>query len=81
MAIDRARYLDEREVKQFIGYLEKRFSTREYRKQAKLLTRASDRSSGGRSVESLRRWSDSKKIDLSLFAVYRRIKKSYKSVR
>ncbi len=72
---------DEREAKQLIGYLEKRFSTREYRKQAKLLTRATDRAAGRQSVETLKRWSESKKIDLSLFAVYRRMKKSCKGVR
>jgi len=71
---------DENEAGQFIGYLEKRFSTREYRKQEKLLSRARVKTRDGRRLEMLSRWSESKKIDLSLFAVYRRMKRSYKSV-
>ena len=73
---------DEGDAKQLITYLEKRFSTREYRKQEKLLSRARDRRPPAeRNVQFLSRWSESKKIDLSLFAIYRRMKKSYRSVK
>lgn len=71
---------DEGEARQLLGYLEKRFSTKEYRKQEKLLTRARGRDENSADLESLSKWSESKKIDLSLFAVYRRVKKSCKNV-
>ena len=72
---------DENEAKQLISYLEKRFSTREYRRQERILSRARDKRQEQRQLEMLSRWSESKKIDLSLFAVYRRVKRSYQNVR
>lgn len=69
------------DAQQLITYLEKRFNSREYRKQEKLLTRAKGTRGANREVELLSRWSESKKIDLSLFDVYRRIKKSYRKVK
>lgn len=72
---------DEGDAKQLIDYLEKRFSTKEYRKQEKLLGKLKSESPAPRSVEAVSRWSESKKIDLSLFAIYRRMKRSHRRVR
>ena len=72
---------DEQEAQQLVGYLEKRFNSREYRKQEKLLAKANTSTRAKRDVEVLNRWVESKKIDLSLFSVYRRVKKSYGRVK
>ena len=72
---------DANEAKQLIAYLEKRFNTRDYRKHEKMLSRVKDKSSDGKRIELLSRWTESKKLDLSLFAVYRRMKRSYRSVK
>jgi hypothetical protein len=75
----RFHFADEDDVRQMLSYLEKRFSTKDYKKQEKLISRAKDTTSGD--VEVLSKWSESKKIDLSLFDVYRRVKKSYRQVK
>jgi len=72
---------DENDVRQMLAYLEKRFSTKDYKKQEKLISRAKSFSPRDTDLELLRRWSESKKIDLSLFDIYRRVKKSYKQVK
>jgi len=68
----------EDDVKQMLSYLEKRFSTKDYKKQEKFISRAKDVARGESDVEVLSKWSESKKIDLSLFEIYRRVKKSSK---
>ena len=72
---------DKDDVRQMLSYLEKRFSTKEYKKQEKLITRAKDASRNESDVAVLSKWSESKKIDLSLFDIYRRVKRSYKQVK
>jgi hypothetical protein len=72
---------DEEEAKQLIRYFEKRFNTREYRKPERLLSRTRDKRREKKNLELLSRWSESKKIDLSLFTVYRRVKRSYTNVK
>ncbi|MBN1685310.1 MAG: hypothetical protein JW852_01585 [Spirochaetales bacterium] len=72
---------NEDDVKQMLSYLEKRFSTKDYRKHEKLISRAKEISRKESDVEVLSKWSESKKIDVSLFDVYRRVKKSYKQVK
>ena len=72
---------DEDDVRQMLSYLEKRFGTKDYRKHEKLISRAKAISSKESDVEVLSKWSESKKIDLSLFDVYRRVKKSYRQVK
>ena len=72
---------DAGDASQLLRYLEKRFNTKEYRKQERLLSKVQSRSKTGTNVEVLSRWSESKKIDLSLFEVYRRVKKSYRQVK
>ncbi|MAG14010.1 MAG: hypothetical protein CMN78_05385 [Spirochaetales bacterium] len=72
---------DAGDASQLLGYLEKRFSTKEYRKQERLLSKIQGKSRANSDVEVLSRWSESKKIDLSLFEIYRRVKKSYKQVK
>lgn len=72
---------DEDDLRQMLSYLEKRFSSKEYRKQEKLISRIKDISRSESDVEVLSKWSESKKIDLSLFDIYRRVKKSYKQVK
>ncbi len=72
---------DENDLRQMLCYLEKRFSTKEYKKQEKLITRANKVSRKESDVEVISKWSESKKIDLSLFDIYRRVKRSYKQVK
>jgi hypothetical protein len=72
---------DESVAQELLSYLEKRFNTKEYRKQERLLSRLQDRNENGRHLESLSKWSEAKKIDLSLFTVYRRVKRSCGSVK
>ena len=67
---------DESDARQLVSYLERRFNSREYKKQERLLARAHDSDSKDRDVAALNRWVETKKIDLSLFSVYRRVKKS-----
>ena len=72
---------DEDDVRQMLAYLEKRFSTKDYKKQERLLSRAHNERSHEKNVEVLSRWSESREIDLSLFDIYRRVKKSYRQVK
>lgn len=72
---------DENDLRQMLQYLEKRFSTKEYKKQEKLITRAKNVARNESDVEVISKWSESKKIDLSLFDIYRRVKRSYKQVK
>lgn len=72
---------DQEDVKQMLSYLEKRFGTKDYRRHEKLISRAKAISSKESDLEMLSRWSESKKIDLSLFDVYRRVKRSYRQVK
>ena len=72
---------DASDAGQLLRYLEKRFSTKEYRKQERLLSKVQSKFRAENDVEVLSRWSESKKIDLSLFEIYRRVKKSYKQVK
>ncbi len=72
---------DEDDLRQMLFYLEKRFNTKEYKKQEKLISRVKDVSTNESKVEILSKWSESKKIDLSLFDIYRRVKRSYKQVK
>ena len=72
---------DEDDVRQMLTYLEKRFGTKDYKKQERLLSRARNERSYDKNVEVLSRWSESRKIDLSLFDIYRRVKKSYRQVK
>ena len=69
------------DAEQMLSYLEKRFSSKDYKKQEKLIMRAGADSPQERDVEVLSRWVESRKIDVSLFDVYRRVKKSYKQVK
>lgn len=66
------------DVRQMLSYLEKRFSSKDYKRQEKLISRVKDVSRAESDVEVLSKWSESKKIDLSLFDIYRRVKKSSK---
>jgi hypothetical protein len=72
---------DKDDVRQMLSYLEKRFGAKEYKKQEKLISRAKNVSRNESVVEVLSKWSESKKIDLSLFDIYRRVKRSYKQVK
>ena len=72
---------DEEDARQLMGYLRKRFDSREFRRQEKVLARISDEHKGVKDFEMLKRWAQSKKIDLSLFAVYTRIKRDVEKVK
>ena len=72
---------DEGDASQLVSYLERRFNSREYKKQERLLARANDSDRIDKYVEALNRWAEAKKIDLSLFSVYRRVKKSHRRVK
>lgn len=72
---------NEREAMQLISYLERRFNRKDVKRQERLLARAQEGPEAGRSLESLTRWADSRKIDLRLFALYKQMKKSLKPVK
>ncbi|MBT3276017.1 MAG: hypothetical protein HN368_22910 [Spirochaetales bacterium] len=72
---------DHGDAEQMLSYLEKRFSSKEYKKKEKFISRTRARAALEKDVEVLSRWSDSRKIDVSLFDVYRRVKKSYRQVK
>ncbi len=71
---------NEREAMQLTSYLERRFGDRELRRQERLFA-AADAASAPRVVEGLAKWAESKKVDLSLFVLYRRMKHSHKPVK
>lgn len=74
---------EEKDALQLIKYLRKRFSSRDFRKQERLV----DRLILEREREPVRErkvlsvWAETKKIDISLFAVYTRMKKRLEKVK
>ena len=67
---------NEAEAKELFSYLEKRFASREYKRQERLFARIDQQADPVRDVDTLSRLADSGKIDIPLFAVYRRMKKT-----
>lgn len=72
---------NEREATQLISYLDRRFNRKDVKRQERLLARESSGGNAFRTVESLTRWAESRKIDLRLFALYKQMKKSLKPVK
>ena len=74
---------EEQDALQLLKYLKKRFNSRDFRRQEKLMDRLisdQDREpSRDRKVLSV--WAETKKVDISLFAVYTRMKKSLEKVK
>lgn len=58
-------------AREFMRYLEVRFRSGEYRRQEKRLLEKK----GGRDLEGLKRWINSKKVDFPLFALYVNMKR------
>lgn len=71
---------DKDDARQLLSYLEKRFGSRELKKQSKLISMAYASQNTGKAVKALNHLAESKKIDLSLFATYTRIKRSCEKV-
>jgi hypothetical protein len=63
-----------------MAYLESRFNSRDFRRQEKLVNRLTQSNNQAQARETIRKWAVSKKVDLSLFAVYTRMKKSIENV-
>jgi hypothetical protein len=72
---------NEREAMELITYLDRRFNRNDMRRHLKVLTRAKSGSLTKRSVAKLTRWAESRKIDLGLFVLYKRMKRSLKPVK
>jgi len=72
---------NEREAVQLIEYLDRRFNRKDVRRQERLLERTKSESNAFRTVESLTRWAETRKIDLRLFALYKQMKKSLRPVK
>ncbi len=72
----------EPEAMKLISYLEPRFSDREIKRQERLLSRVgSETPAATRIVENLTKWAEAKKVDLSLFVLYRQMRRSLKAVK
>jgi len=69
------------DAKQLIRYLERRFSGKDFRKQERLIKKLSGVNHSSAELESLSKWVETKKVDLSLFATYTRIKKFYNTAK
>lgn len=65
---------------QIARYLKNRFNSRELKKREKLITRMKREKEPEKRIKIQSMLADSKKIDLSLFALYTRIKKSYDTI-
>ncbi len=66
---------DKKDAHQLLAYLEKRFSSKVYRRQEKLMDRYVTSGGSSRRIDSLRALAERGKIDLSLFVTYRNLKK------
>ncbi|MCF7937235.1 MAG: hypothetical protein K9L68_01410 [Spirochaetales bacterium] len=64
------------DAKRIIGYLEQKFSSKDYRKHNKKLKKLSRLQKRNKNFEQLKHWADSRKVDLSLFAFYTNMKQS-----
>jgi hypothetical protein len=71
---------EEAEARELMAYLESRFNSKDFRRQEKLVNRLTQSNNQAQARETIRKWADSKKVDLSLFAVYTRMKKSIENV-
>jgi len=72
---------EKEEAWELLGYLEKRFKKKDIKQQEKILLRLSKGSGQEKDYEQLSRWLETRKIDIPLFAVYTRVKRSYEKVR
>ena len=72
---------EKEEAWELIGYLEKKFRKKDIKQQEKILHRLSAGTGQARDYEQLSRWLETRKIDIPLFAVYTRVKRSYEKVR
>lgn len=67
------------EAAQFVQLLEEKYRFKRLRREEKVLRTYASRSAADRG-DSLRRWSDTKKLDLPLYAVYKRFKRTVERV-
>ena len=67
------------EVAQFVLLLEEKYRFKRLRREEKVLRSYASRAASDRG-DSLRRWSDTKKLDLPLYAIYKRFKRSVERV-
>ncbi|RKX80036.1 MAG: hypothetical protein DRP87_00945 [Spirochaetes bacterium] len=72
---------EEKDALQLLGYLKKQFNKREFRRQEKIFSRLYKKKVGNNNTKLFTLWPDPKKIDLSLFALYTRMKKNLEKVR
>jgi len=72
---------EKEEAWELLGYLEKKFKKKDIKQQEKILLRLSRGSGQEKDYEQLSRWFETRKIDIPLFAVYARVKRSYEKVR
>lgn len=67
------------EAEQFVQLLEEKYRFKRLRREEKVLRTYASRAASDRG-DSLRRWSDTKKLDLPLYAVYKRFKRTVERV-
>jgi len=74
---------DEKDALQLIKYLKKRFNSRDFKRQERIVDRLIHEKDKEpeKDKKSLSVWAESKKVDFSLFAVYARMKKDFEKVR
>ena len=70
---------DRAEAAQFVQLLEEKYRFKRLRREEKVLRSYASRAASDRG-DSLRRWSDTKKLDLPLYAVYKRFKRTVERV-
>ena len=70
---------DRAEAAQFVQLLEEKYHFKRLRREEKVLRSYASRAASDRG-DSLRRWSDTKKLDLPLYAVYKRFKRTVERV-
>lgn len=63
-----------------LSYLEKRFSTKDYKKQEKIISRLK-KGKNEKEIRTAAKWAEAKKIDFSLFALYTRMKSVYEKTK
>jgi len=71
---------NELEAAQLIDYLERRFNRKDIRRQERLLSKKGSPSDETARAAGFTKWAESRKLDLSLYALYRQMKKSLKPV-
>lgn len=72
---------EKEEAWELLGYLESKFKKKDIKQHEKLMLRLNKGTGQERDYEQLSKWLETRKIDIPLFTVYTRVKRSYEKVR